>query len=598
MKDKKGFTLVEIIIVIAILIVIAGIFSVNLINSLNKNREEENVNIVAQIKSAADAYVSTNPEEVDKLYNGYGYVDIPIGDLRNAGLLDEDLSDAETGVKISDEEIVRVKLEKGSLVNFIYPVSEEEKNSKAWSLVAEDLFVDYDEKTSTDSWCGNNNNIYSGLYDSKYSNLSNYAEVKSKLYLMDNSEDGKFYSDNYFEDAKFSVTACNVNPQIAGTYQITYQYIDPSLKTEKTVNRTVYVNTSNNDVISFTAVINDNKDIVLGAANAKVTITEKYKDGSTAKLDTRTDTMSSLKYEIEGFTTSTTGTRTATISSTKVNSDGSTPSSQKANYKVTDLLTDVIDDSDDCTPSTNGVGCYYKGEQDGNYVKYYNKLFRIYYKNGNSVKIIYNGNYVNAPYGQVGDCTNNSCCNSGRYVYVSLGDSAGSGIGKTMDSYLDDFYSSLNKGSSLIYLQSQTFNSYYNSSDYSGRLNSRMLSKKVALLQLNEYKEIAKCTSNSSCSAYNNYLVGNTFWLLDYYSSSVGAGTYNRGENAANAYEYIVTSNGRISQGGSYKTRTSQYDYYTSSVITSRYSVKPTIQLNNAKITGGSGTETDPYVIG
>ncbi len=598
MRNKKGFTLVEIIVVIAILVVIAGIFSVNMIKSLNKNKEEENVNIVAQIKSAADAYVSANPEEVDSLYNGYGYVDIPVGNLRDAGLLDEDLKDAETGVKISDDEIVRVKLEKGSLINFIYPVSEEEKNSKAWSLVAEDLFVDYDEKINTDTWCSSNNNIYSGLYDSNYSNLGNYAEVKSKLYLMDNSESGKYYSDNYFEDAKLSVTACNVNPQIAGTYQITYTYIDPSLNTEKTLNRTVYVNTSSNDVISFTAVINDNKDIVLGASSSKVTITEKYKDGSTAKLDTDTSSMTNLKYEIEGFTTSTTGTRTATISSTKVNSDGSTPSAQKANYKVTDSLADVIEDSDECTPSSSGSGCYYKGEQDGNYVKYYNKVFRIYYKNGNSVKIIYDGNYLNAPYGQVGDCTNNSCCNSGRYVYVALGDSAGSGIGKTMDSYLDDFYNSLNRGSSLIYLQSQTFNSYYNSSDYSSKLSSRTMSKKVALLQLNDYKEIAKCTNNSNCSAYNNYLVKNAFWLLDYYSSEIGAGTYNRGQNAANAYEYYVTTSGTISYGGSYKTRTSQYDYYTNSVITSRYSVKPTIQLNNAKITGGSGTETDPYVIG
>lgn len=105
-NDKRGFTLVELIIVIGLLTVIAGMFVMNMIKSQGNQKEEEKKDLVAQIVSAATTYVSINPEEVKNLYEGYGYVDIPVGHMRDAGLLSEDLKDPDTGKKVSDDEVV------------------------------------------------------------------------------------------------------------------------------------------------------------------------------------------------------------------------------------------------------------------------------------------------------------------------------------------------------------------------------------------------------------------------------------------------------------------------------------------------------------
>lgn len=108
MKNKKGFTLVEIIAVIALIAVIVGIFIVNLVGK--NDPKENNKDTVKQILSAADAYVSANKSEIEKLYEGYNFVDITIGDLRSNGLLSEDITNKETSEKYKDDEIVRVTL--------------------------------------------------------------------------------------------------------------------------------------------------------------------------------------------------------------------------------------------------------------------------------------------------------------------------------------------------------------------------------------------------------------------------------------------------------------------------------------------------------
>lgn len=108
MKNKKGFTLVEIIAVIALIAVIVGIFIVNLVGK--NDPKENNKDTVKQILSAADAYVSANKSEIEKLYEGYNFVDITIGDLRSNGLLSEDITNKETSEKYKDDEVVRVTL--------------------------------------------------------------------------------------------------------------------------------------------------------------------------------------------------------------------------------------------------------------------------------------------------------------------------------------------------------------------------------------------------------------------------------------------------------------------------------------------------------
>ncbi|HBA37096.1 MAG TPA: hypothetical protein DCY94_00095 [Firmicutes bacterium] len=578
MKNKKGFTLVEIIVVIAILVVIAGIFSINMIRTMNKNKDEENKNVVTQITSAAEAYVSTNPEEVSKLYEGYGYVDIPVGDLRNAGLLSEDLKDAETGIRIADEELVRVSLQTGDYISTKYPLTEEEKTQKTYSLVAEDMSIKYDKNTSSSTWCSNNDNVYSGMFDKSVYTTSTYAGVTSKLYIMDNAEENKgaIYQENYLEaPVNLEKTACNVNPQVAGTYTINYKFTDPEIGTEKSATRTVYVRTNENDTISFTALINNGRPIALYARNVPITITEKYKDGNTNRITTTIERLPNVQYSIENFSTNTTGYRVAIVKTQKTNSDGSTPSPANAPYTVTDKFLDIIN-----IPSCSGSSfCPLTCNQYSNYVSYNGQRYRVYGKTGNNIHLIYNGSDITSAYGQLGNCTNNSCCNGGRYIYNHLGDNGGTGISATMDDVLNNFYIQKNVNSSKLQSQSTPYGH-----------------RKISLLSMSEYTAISQ---NGSCP--NNFLTGSTFWLVDGGKQNVGAIAYNHGNAESYSYGYAVNSSGRIlSNVGAYNAKGDFDDenFGTSRVRTDRFTVRPTIVLNNPTFKGGTGSSSDPYIIG
>ncbi len=337
-NSKKGFTLVEIIIVIALLVVIAGIFSLNMIKSLSKQKVEENENVVSQILSAANTYVSVNPEEVENLYNGYGYVDIPIGDLRDAGLLSEELKDSETGEIIPDTDKVRVKLDLGDFLDFTYPA---DGDQDAWKFIADNKNIPYDENGSVEKWCAVNtdnlmgSNVYEDLIIDP---TSDYSTKKSKLYIVD--KEAKMYTgglNGYFNEFKLKVDSCDVNPSKVGTYTITYKYTDPKLDVEKTVKRTVYVESANKDVISFGVEINGGTPIVRGTRPdvIPIKIVETYRDGS-REIETVIGKLGipGIEYEIADFDTSKVITKDATVNRTKKNSDGSLPVTQKTRYQV------------------------------------------------------------------------------------------------------------------------------------------------------------------------------------------------------------------------------------------------------------------------
>ena len=132
--NKKGVTLVEIIAVIVLLVTIGGIFTVSMVRKLND--KENNKDTVKQIISAADAYVSANKEEIEKLYEGYNFVDITIKDLKNNGLLNDDIIDPNTNEKYSDDEKVRITLN-GSTGTVEFTISPKEKDNTY--LIADDI---------------------------------------------------------------------------------------------------------------------------------------------------------------------------------------------------------------------------------------------------------------------------------------------------------------------------------------------------------------------------------------------------------------------------------------------------------------------------
>ncbi len=343
-KNNKGFTIVELIIVIAILIIIAGIFSLNMVATMHKQRDEENKNVVAQIISAANTYVSVNPEQVKNLYEGYGYVDIPVGELRDAGLLSEDLIDKDTGEKIPDTEKVRVKLDIEDTMEFTYPA---DNPVDAWRFTADNLNVPYDETGSVEKWCSidANNPLLSNVYKGLIVNPSeDYTSIKSKIYALD--KNAHMYtggSEGYFKEFNLSVESCDINPSKVGTYSVTYKYTDPELGSEKTFKRVVYVDSDSKDVISFAAEINGGTPIVRGTRRdlIPIRIVETYRDG-TKTIDTYIGKLGTIgiEYEIDDFDTDKVIVKDATVNRTKQNSDGSLAITQKVKYEV---IPDVYD---------------------------------------------------------------------------------------------------------------------------------------------------------------------------------------------------------------------------------------------------------------
>jgi len=366
-KSKKGFTLLEIIVVIGLLVVIAGIFSLNIIKTLKRQETDANKNIEEQIIAAANAYVSMNPEAVEKLYNSYGYVDIPVGTLRDAGFLSEEIKNVETGENVSDDELVRVRFDVLDHLEYTYPADKGD-TSDAWALIADNITITIGEYTGED-WCSVEENKYSGLIRNP---STDYGKYKSNLYLINNKpgeEQGRMYSGDYFATGEDGVnlraTSCNVNAKKIGTYNITYTYKDPETHIERSSNRTVFVRPDVNDISSFTAEFLTNP-IVKGFSEdrVQVSIEETLLDGSKVKLPPiAVSELEKKGYKLTGFSTASVVTnKDATLEKVKANSDGSkpNPTTRKMKYTVYDNTYTLTFNGNGGTPSKTNMSVKYE----------------------------------------------------------------------------------------------------------------------------------------------------------------------------------------------------------------------------------------------
>lgn len=572
MKNKKGFTLVEIIAVIALIAVIVGIFIVNLVGK--NDPKENNKDTVKQILSAADAYVSANRSEIEKLYEGYNFVDITIGDLKNNGLLSEDITNKETNEKYKDEEVVRVTLNGSTGATEFELNPADETNTY---LVADSVYLAYDASGS--NWCTEENE-FKGLNgsDPKY----------GKLVLTDLNDASKTYP--LVKGDSIKVTSCNVDVTKAGSYSVVYTYTYNGKSVSKT--RNVYVAASETDVDSFTAYLNKNGNkIVLGAKDTKVTLIVTYKNGTKKEFTSPVDNITD--FTMKGFVTEPVGSKKAIISYNKTNSDGSVPSPFTLDYVVSDNLIDFI--NGDCTPEPGKSDeCYFKGEVESNYLKFNNNsyVFRIYHKKGNSIKIIANDPYsynnrTDLVYGIIGACKYSGCCNGGRYYYQGLGGYNFNGaFSYTMDNIVNSFYNAVNPR----YVENQ----YISGTVFGGG----SLNTKVALMSKNDYSKVANCNGNNCYRSYltNNSNSGKNFWLIEITGFNMDTSNFNHGTPEAHVYNnYVNTSSYAVSTGGSYKSYGGGDG--TANVVTDTNKVRPTLQLKSAKIIGGDGTKANPFIV-
>jgi len=84
---KKGFTLIEMLGIIAVLAVVLLVTFPVMNKSLKKMKEDKNTNFTNNLKVSAEAYVEQNRSKFPELYKPYGKVLIKIQDLYDAELL-------------------------------------------------------------------------------------------------------------------------------------------------------------------------------------------------------------------------------------------------------------------------------------------------------------------------------------------------------------------------------------------------------------------------------------------------------------------------------------------------------------------------------
>lgn len=105
MKNKKGFTLIEILCVIAILAVITTIASASIVNLSNKSKDNLYCAKIKMIESAAKSYATSYEYELNQsstYYEGYKSLVIMIDDLVKSGNLSPDKDDTVLNPKTND----------------------------------------------------------------------------------------------------------------------------------------------------------------------------------------------------------------------------------------------------------------------------------------------------------------------------------------------------------------------------------------------------------------------------------------------------------------------------------------------------------------
>ncbi len=204
--NRKGFTLIEIIMCVVLIAIIGIVVGVNSDKLFSKKTKED---VTQTIISAAEVYTNGNAGVVEKLYNGYGFVTVTIKELREDGLISEDIVD-ENGNAISDETPVLVTLNEDGYLEFTY----EKDDSLQGYVVANALTI----AKGDDFKCTHFVGVTGGLIF----NDKNGLNISSNLsYVTSISGDNQYTCEE------------NIDGNTPGTYNVKYTYqIDGVLKSK------------------------------------------------------------------------------------------------------------------------------------------------------------------------------------------------------------------------------------------------------------------------------------------------------------------------------------------------------------------------------
>ena len=105
--NRKGFTLIELIVTIALLAVVSIISFVSITNIINDSKEKNCNNLVKSIKSATKDYISDN-RYTDELYMPNGSIKTEFNTSNISKYLNGDLVNPYDNKTINDDIIIKV----------------------------------------------------------------------------------------------------------------------------------------------------------------------------------------------------------------------------------------------------------------------------------------------------------------------------------------------------------------------------------------------------------------------------------------------------------------------------------------------------------
>lgn len=244
-KKKHGFSLVELIIAITLLAAIGLLIGVNFNKIFNKEEKGNYEEFVNKIKSASDVYLTSNSSLLTELNTNRAFIEIKIKDLKEAGLISDDLKDPKTGDFLNDDEIVLISLDQTGSVKFTYPAEKKEEHLQTLNKIL------------------NYNSVFECIPE---------ADLDTVNFGLINDE-GNLVS-NYFKSDRNKITCktTEIDTKKIGTYVVKYSYITPDGTTKEATRNfividhlspTVSANYSptswTKDNVTITATITDNE---------------------------------------------------------------------------------------------------------------------------------------------------------------------------------------------------------------------------------------------------------------------------------------------------------------------------------------------------
>lgn len=122
MKNKKGFTLIELVAVVTLLAAITLVSVPSIVNTLKKNEEKEYKEFETVLKRATELYVERNRSLYPELNNIGGTVDVEAETLINEGYLKQSLKNPNNNTPVTNYK-VNIKVDNDQI--FIYTVKGE-----------------------------------------------------------------------------------------------------------------------------------------------------------------------------------------------------------------------------------------------------------------------------------------------------------------------------------------------------------------------------------------------------------------------------------------------------------------------------------------